>query len=506
MVTLDAASAADAELVEALLLAGMDLVRINCAHDSPEGWDFIVAAVRSAEERLATRGAGVGRRCHVSMDLAGPRLRTGPMPVLPGRLRLSVAHGDAPPLRGRLDARAAQTCALEGPGGDSFMLAVPCAPVASLRPADVLSFVDARGRDRRMVVVEAGDESAVVELSRTAVFEDGTRLLRVDGTPFGEVTGTVAPLDLRLIAGDSFVLSRREEPSAEAREVPISLPEALDGVEVGHRVFVDDGRIAAVVVAKQPEALELRVVAPTDTPVRLRAEKGLNFPDSELGLGALTDDDREALPFVVGHADVVAMSFVHRPEDIADLRAELVQLGRPDIGVVAKIETKEAMHNLVCILLAGLTLPACGVMIARGDLAVEVGFENLALVQEDILCLCEAAHIPVIWATQVLESLAQTGLPARAEITDATTAQRAECVMLNKGPHVLEAVQTLSLLLGTADRHRIKKREVFREFTVQRGVFGGRDVRPGAAPTDPQSKAPQGKSRIANRKSRSVKH
>jgi pyruvate kinase len=93
------------------------------------------------------------------------------------------------------------------------------------------------------------------------------------------------------------------------------------------------------------------------------------------------------------------------------------------------------------------------------------------MVQEDILCLCEAAHIPVIWATEVLANLAKKGLPARPEITDAAMGQRAECVMLNKGEHVLEAVKTLAELLASEERHRIKKRQVFRDITVQRGIF-----------------------------------
>jgi pyruvate kinase len=154
----------------------------------------------------------------------------------------------------------------------------------------------------------------------------------------------------------------------------------------------------------------------------------------------------------------------------------LKALGKSDLGIVMKIETREAVHRLAQLLLAGLDLPRCGVMIARGDLAVEVGFERLAIVQEDILCLCEAAHVPVIWATQVLETLAKKGLPARAEITDAAMGQRAECVMLNKGEHVLEAVKTLAELLRTAERHHLKKRDVFREITEQRGVFGERST------------------------------
>ena len=82
-------------------------------------------------------------------------------------------------------------------------------------------------------------------------------------------------------------------------------------------------------------------------------------------------------------------------------------------------------------------------MIARGDLAVEVGFERLSEVVRQILALCEAAHVPAIWATQVLETLAKTGAPSRAEVTDAAAAQRAECVMLNKGPYILDAIRAL---------------------------------------------------------------
>ena len=96
-------------------------------------------------------------------------------------------------------------------------------------------------------------------------------------------------------------------------------------------------------------------------------------------------------------------------------------------------------------------------MIARGDLAVEVGYERLAELQEEILWLCEAAHLPVIWATQVLEQLSTSGLPSRAEISDAAMSERAECVMLNKGPHIDEAVVVLDHILTRMAEHHYKK-------------------------------------------------
>jgi pyruvate kinase len=103
-----------------------------------------------------------------------------------------------------------------------------------------------------------------------------------------------------------------------------------------------------------------------------------------------------------------------------------------------------------------------GVMIARGDLAVECGYERLAEVQEEILWFAEAARIPVIWATQVLENLAKEGVPSRAEITDAAMSERAECVMLNKGPYVVDAVRALEDILQRMEAHQAKKRSMLR--------------------------------------------
>lgn len=105
-------------------------------------------------------------------------------------------------------------------------------------------------------------------------------------------------------------------------------------------------------------------------------------------------------------------------------------------------------------------------MIARGDLAVECGFERLAEVQEEILWISEAAHVPVIWATQVLETLAKEGLPSRAEITDAAMGDRAECVMLNKRPHMLSAVSVLDDILRRMQAHQAKKRAMLRELRL----------------------------------------
>lgn len=484
MVTLDLDTLRQPELLEQLLLKGMDIARINCAHDSSREWLRLIQAVRDAEERLARRGESVGRRCRIVMDLAGPKVRTGPLRPTTRPLKLSVEKD----LRGRprcvlegyLTTETEQTRRVREPGEPSrFIIALPQQDrVASLSLGEDLTFTDTRGRRRALRVLERVSPMRVrVGLNRTAYIEEGTELVSAQGHLFRVGPVVSQPVALRVQAGDRLRLYRdpaRLGHPAEAdgpAGISCTLPAVLESVALGHRIFIDDGKIAGVVRSIEADYLEFEITAPHHIPARIRAEKGLNFPDSPIDIPALTEKDREDLRFVVGHATAVGLSFVHQPRDLDDLRSALKELGDPDIGIVIKIETREAIHRLAQLIMAGLDLPRFGVMIARGDLAVEVGFEHLALVQEDILCICEAAHIPAIWATQVLENLAKSGLPARAEITDAATGQRAECVMLNKGEYVLEAVKTLADLLGSRERQRIKKRQVFREITAQHGLF-----------------------------------
>jgi pyruvate kinase len=170
------------------------------------------------------------------------------------------------------------------------------------------------------------------------------------------------------------------------------------------------------------------------------------------------------------HVDTVALSFVRQPEDIAELHGHLLRLGVADLGVVLKVENRAAFEGLPRLLLAALHRRPFGVMVARGDLGVEVGFERLSEVQEEILWLCEAAHVPVIWATQVLEGLAKTGSPTRAEVTDAAMSGRAECVMLNKGPHIVAAVEFLGGVLERMHSHQAKKTPMLRKLSISQNL------------------------------------
>ena len=250
----------------------------------------------------------------------------------------------------------------------------------------------------------------------------------------------------------------------EKAQIGILLKNVIKDVNIGDVLLFDDGMIQSKVVAKKKDEIELVITSCFKN--KLGAHKRINLPNTKLNLPALTQKDLEILPFVCEHADIVGYSFVRTAKDVVKLYHELNKNNAKNIGVIFKIENKEAFGNLPEILLAGMKHPNIGVMIARGDLAVDLGFDRISEVQNQILWLCEAAHVPVIWATQVLESLTQTGIPTRAEISDAAQSAQAECVMLNDGPFINEAIKVLKEVLIRMEGHGFKKKNELRTLKV----------------------------------------
>jgi pyruvate kinase len=254
-------------------------------------------------------------------------------------------------------------------------------------------------------------------------------------------------------------------------QIGVTLEQIFADVQPGEPIWFDDGRIGGLIEAVEPQRVIARITQARPGGEKLRAGKGINLPETNLGLGSLTAKDLDDLRFVVEHADLVGYSFVRRAEDVQALQAQLAALGGAHLGIILKIETRRAFEELPRLLLACMQTGTFGVMIARGDLAIECGYERMAEVQEEILWIAEAAHAPVIWATQVLESLAKTGVPSRAEVTDAAMAERAECVMLNKGPFIRQAVRTLDNILQRMEAHQAKKRAMLRPLNVAQSVI-----------------------------------
>jgi len=282
-----------------------------------------------------------------------------------------------------------------------------------------------------------------------------------------------------LRAGDTLVITRSLKPGRPATcdsrgrvltpaSIGCTLPEVFEDVRSGERIWLDDGKIGGLIERVEPDRVTVKIDHALARGEKLRADKGINLPDSALKLAALTAKDIADLEFVVRHADMVSLSFANSASDVELLQEHLKRLDGEKLGIILKIETRRGFECLPEMLFKALHSTRCGVMIARGDLAVECGFERLAELQEEILWICEAAHVPVIWATQVLENLAKEGAPSRAEITDAAMSERAECVMLNKGPHVCEAVQVLDDILQRMQAHVTKKRSMLRELKLAR--------------------------------------
>jgi pyruvate kinase len=474
MVTMPSEAATNQQLLVDLLRAGMDVMRINCAHDNADTWRRMVENLRCAERT-------VGRKCRIQADLAGPKLRTGPIRPAGRFVRIKPARD----IKGRLRAPAkvwlTSSEAAEASPTGATTLRFPTAFLEHFAPGDTLRMTDLRDKERMFAIVSREQSSWLATSAKTAYVAQGAEyeLLRngavVATATVGDLPEVVVPIPLQ--AGAILELTRDDTPGSAAEldevdavvrpaRIHCTLPAAFQRVRPGERVWIDDGKIGGEVVANDGSHIGVRITHAPPGGARLRPEKGINFPDSDLGVSALTDKDLADLRAVVGFADMVALSFLRSPQDVEVLEDQLHLLGAGSMGIVLKIENAAAFRNLPNILLASLRSPPVGVMVARGDLAVEVGFERLSEVQEEILWVCEAAHVPVIWATQVLEGLAKAGAPTRAEVSDAVMSSRAECVMLNKGPRIVSTVEFLADILGRMEEHHDKRMALLRRLSV----------------------------------------
>jgi pyruvate kinase len=444
-----------------ILEAGVDLLRINGAHQTPAEWRNIVSTLRA-------RAQIHERSFKVFVDLPGPKLRTELRSRQPALLHLP-RHKDA---RGRTVEPT--RIELVDEYRDGAQLPIPLAWVHGLRTGDRIRFVDAGGRLRELVVRETGTAGIWAECGRSLYLTAGLELTwrRRGRIKARGITGEFPArlTELFFAAGDRFLLNADGRlVDTMSAGIVCAEPALLAKVQAGERVILDDGRIAAVVESLTPGGLQCRVTHTLKSPTRLRSGKGIAFPDSALSLPTIGPEDHAALEFALQAADGVEVSFVNSAQDVRLVADKLRAAGKPGFAMVLKLETRQCIENLPEILLQALQYDPVGLMIARGDLAVELSFERLAEVQEELLWFGEACHVPVIWATQVLDTLAHAGVPTRAEVTDAAMSMRAECVMLNKGPYAAEAVQMLADIIGKMEGHQYKKRSMYRPLHLALG-------------------------------------
>ncbi|NNF17411.1 MAG: hypothetical protein HKN70_11745 [Gammaproteobacteria bacterium] len=474
MVTLPSEAAVEYPLVSQMIASGMNIARINCAHDGSNEWQEMICNIRRASNELK-------RECQVVMDLAGSKIRTGALRPGPGVVRVR-------PKRDALGRMVA-------PGTIRFVpeelrwlatrraqIPVPrdCIDYASV--GDLFRYRDTRGKKRKLTVIDKDDMGLLLECPKNTYIGTGTKLKlhrREAGEKLKFRVGVLPPIEEPIILkpGDTLVLHSDGAPGEPAKigvnqevrkpaHISCIPAEVLRYIAAGDPVHLNDGKIEGTVTSASEKEVVVRIDFAKSTGSKLRGDKGINFPKSAIPVCGLSEADRKNLSFIVQHADAVSLSFASQPDDVLALLKELRNYPSKQPGIILKIETVAGFSNLPKLLLTAMRHYPAGVMIARGDLAVECGWVRLAEVQEEILWLCEAAQLPVIWATQVLERETKKGQPSRAEITDAAMSQRADCVMLNKGPHILSAIRMLDNILRRMQQHQHKKTPMFRKLSV----------------------------------------
>jgi pyruvate kinase len=458
MVTLPSEAAHDYELVYDLIESGMNTARINCAHDGPKEWKMMIENLTEAKNKLK-------RNCKISMDLGGPKIRTGAIEAGPRVRRFKPTRNEF----GQVVKSTMFVLVPELHHGSNDELKVDENWLEKLNEGDQINLTDARNKDRVLLVKAVRKNSVIATCQDTCYIDKGTVLTVAESQNQCEV-GDLPTIEQSLLLknGDILRIIKEQIPGKPAQYgedmeilsdafISCTSEEIFADVHDGERILFDDGKIVGIIKAVTESEIQVEIQHAKATGSRLKADKGINLPETNLKVKGLTMKDKEDLKFVVEHADIVNFSFVNSANDVKDLLVELEKLGAKDmLGIILKIETQSAFNNLTDILLEGMKNYPLGVMVARGDLAIECGWENMARIQKEILNLCNAAYVPTVWATQVLENLAKKGIPSRSEITDAASSLNADCVMLNKGPFILRAVNLLDYILSSMNQYQDK--------------------------------------------------
>ncbi len=287
------------------------------------------------------------------------------------------------------------------------------------------------------------DAAETIRMTREVARDVGRPLAVLADLQGPKIRVGVLPAPVNIVLGETYVFEALHDADAGTTggAIPITYPDLTGELESGDRLLFDDGRIAFAV----EEVEDNRVTARARTGGTLLSRKGLNLPGKALAVPSMTDKDRLDLEFALEQgADYVALSFVRRAADLVELR----ELVKDEALIIAKIEKEQAVRNLVEIVSA-----ADGVMVARGDLGVELDFEEVPIVQKRVLRLSRESVSIGITATQMLESMTSSSRPTRAEVSDVANAllDGTDVVMLSGetavGAYPAEAVETMDRVI-----------------------------------------------------------
>ncbi|NQV51901.1 MAG: pyruvate kinase [Flavobacteriales bacterium] len=277
--------------------------------------------------------------------------------------------------------------------------------------------------------------------------------------------GELKTPEVELVMGAELRITS-DEIIGDANRVMVSYPDLVVDVQIGETILFDDGKLRVEVTGKEGTDVITKVTQSG----MLKPRKGVNLPDTKVSLPCLTDKDLIDLEFALNHnVSWVALSFVRSDDDIKELRQKIAESGK-NVRIIAKIEKPEAVENIDAII-----HEADGIMVARGDLGVEIPLQNVPLVQKEIVRKCQKAGRPVIIATQMMESMIDNMSPSRAEVNDVANAvmDGADAVMLSGetsvGKFPIEVVQTMSKIITRVEDYQgIYFRDIEHDSTPER--------------------------------------
>ena len=393
MVTQPTHAAIDKPLSKSLLKQGMDCARINCAHDDEVIWKKIIDNIRELESD-----------CKIMMDLGGPKLRTGKMKPGPKVIHIKPKKNKL----GQVITPAKIWIAPYGiipPEGKEADVIIPVNKkwLRKTRKGSYIIFRDSREKKCKIYIDEKEDNGRWASCSDSAFVTTGTLLNEFlekkssseihsvhELLPLEEVIllyeGNLLRLDKKPILGEPTVYDDNGN-AIEIAHISCTLPEAFNYVKAEEQIYFNDGKIEGVIREVHSDHLIVEITNTKKFGGKLKADKGINLPVSKIGISGLTEKDKKDLKFIVKYADAINFSFVNNKQDVEDLLNELNIL-KAELGIILKIETQESYRNLPSILLKAMENYPVGVMIARGDLAIETGWKNFAIIQEEILQLC----------------------------------------------------------------------------------------------------------------------
>lgn len=474
MVTLPSnAAEEDGKLIIELANAGVNAFRINTAHDDAVVWNAMADVIKSINEHREDE-----KKIKIFVDLAGPKIRTGSI----RKLKMPVVIGSNKTQQEVLIYCDKKMDTIPKSKDDITLKKEPAHMVVDkdfykkIKVESAIRVIDSNGKKALIHISAIDDTCARGIIDKKVYLDEKSKVYKKKSEGrLLNIRSQVEPI--RLFCGDMLDISEEDVLGRAALYdehmnflEPALISCSFKGIEqyvdIGEKIFIDDGKIGLKVLSKGDKVIRCKVISAKANGTLLQEEKGINFPDSHVKTSALTLSDRLNALSVIKFVDAFSLSFCQDAQDIKELKELLTQNGAAEIGIVAKIETKQAVENMPEILEELLSWKKSAVMIARGDLAIEVGFQNLAHIQEALLDICDATHMPVIWATQVLESQMKTNLPSRAEITDAAMAGRAECVMLNKGAFATDTISVLIHILDIMHLMFKKNRQLLNKQTL----------------------------------------